>query len=177
MTTEATEWEARKQWAAAMVAFQAECPRLTKDSKVDTGSYSYNYATLDGILAHVGPILAKHGLSVTWGLASGDGTFGVICKVVHVGGHGEQSGIMAPFPKGANPMQALGSGITYLKRYTLAAALGLGTGEDDDGQGFVKGKAADADADTGWLDDMAPKQEKAEDPNAMRADFDDELPF
>lgn len=122
---------------AAWVAALAELGDVTKHrtATVPTkagGQYSYDYADLSDVLAHVKPILAKHDLAVVQDVVcSSMNTVGVATILVHVSGESHTFGpiLMAA---GSNP-QATGSAITYCRRYSLMAALGIAT-EDDDGQ-------------------------------------------
>lgn len=58
------------------------------------------------------------------------------CKITHIQGHSEETTLLAqPDASGSkNAIQAMGSTITYLERYTLLALTGLATHEDDDGK-------------------------------------------
>ena len=112
----------------ALSEFQQECPPIKKS---ETG-YGYNYASLDSILEVVNPLLAKHGLGYSQPL---DGK-SVKTILFHIeSGDTLESSIEIPqdVKLGAmNTFQALGSGITYLRRYSLASILGLVTEEDTD---------------------------------------------
>jgi ERF superfamily len=66
----------------------------------------------------------------------------VTCILTHELGHSEETTLMgAPDNSGSkNAIQAVGSTVTYLERYTLLAACGLSTkGSDNDGRGAVAG--------------------------------------
>ena len=58
----------------------------------------------------------------------------VECKLTHVGGHSETATLSAaPDASGSkNPVQAVGSTITYLERYTALCLLGIATDDMDD---------------------------------------------
>ena len=102
------------------------------------------YATLKDILAVVRPALAAHGVRIrqgadkSWPADDGGGMKGrlvpVYTDLIHVFSGGmERTTIEIPLLK-LDP-QAMGSAITYGKRYSLLAALGLATDEaDDDGE-------------------------------------------
>jgi hypothetical protein len=60
----------------------------------------------------------------------------VICVIGHADGYSEEASKLsaAPDTSGSkNPIQSIGSAVTYLERYTLRAALGLAAAKDDDG--------------------------------------------
>lgn len=125
--------EARKAFHVAMAGFQKESPKILKDAK----GHNSSYAKLPGIIAVVAPILSKNGLSHTWVTKTDDG-IEVTCKITHLLGHSEETSLSAaPDKSGSkNDIQAVGSTITYLQRYTLKAALGLAEADQgDDGAG------------------------------------------
>jgi hypothetical protein len=126
--------------AAALAKFHAECPKITKDTKNDY--FKSKYADLGTILAVVNPVLANCGLSVVQ-MPTGDNMLQTL--LLHQSGQwikGES--VMRPLEAvirrdankndimGITP-QALGSAITYQRRYALAAILSLCIDDDDDG--------------------------------------------
>ena len=150
-------WEkntARKEYVAAMSEFKKSAPpAILKHSKVDfttgKGRTNYNYANLGDVTTQVTPLLAKHGLHAAWETAMPqNGPISVTCHITHSAGHRESVTLSGPADMSGNKnaMQAIGSAVTYLQRYTLLAALGLATMEDDDGRG---GKDQQADATPG----------------------------
>lgn len=135
--------EARKAFHAAMAAFHSEPITIGKDKHVDYTSKSgirtqYDHATLGNIVKVVVPRLGMHDLSHSWEPARTEGgRVTVTCRVTHKQGHTESVTLDAPLDDsgGKNNIQALGSAITYLQRYTLIAILGLATeDQDDDGR-------------------------------------------
>lgn len=138
-------WEAanaRKAFDAAISAAKAQIPTISKNRGVGfesrrTGtSTSYRFADFGEISRVVSPILAAHGLSYRFRTQQGDKQVRVTCIVSHEGGHSEETTLQAPEDHSGNknPIQAIGSAVTFLQRYTLTAALGLATSEDDDGK-------------------------------------------
>lgn len=141
------EWEKReaeKSFRRAFAEFQAEKPDLKKTDiakiRTDKGEFSYNYNAISNIQKAIDPILAKHGLSYRWEQEQKDNKIKITCIVSHVDGHIERTWIEADADKSGakNSIQAIGSTITYLKRYTLEGALGLASGKDDDGKNTDK---------------------------------------
>lgn len=140
-------WEAsqaRKAFDEAMAAAKEEFqPILTnrrvafesKDkTKADT---NYKFEDLAQIERQVGPILTKNGLSYRYRTqAEPDQPVRVTCIVAHKSGHSEETSLAAGRDNSGNKnsIQAIGSTITYLQRYTLKAALGLAVAHDDDGK-------------------------------------------
>jgi hypothetical protein len=70
------------------------------------------------------------------------GNVGVTCHITHAQGHRESVSLKGPIDESGNKnrIQAVGSTVSYLERYTLLAALGLATGEDDDDVGGLRGE-------------------------------------
>jgi hypothetical protein len=80
--------------------------------------------------------LSKYGLSASWSVKQ-NGTISVTCKITHIKGHFEETTLSAASDTSGskNAIQAIGSTLTYLERYTLLALTGLATFDgDDDGQ-------------------------------------------
>ncbi|OFC98609.1 hypothetical protein BTGOE6_52540 [Bacillus wiedmannii] len=123
--------------AKSLVLFNSEVNKIAKDA--DNPFFKNNYATLDTIIDEIRPILSKHGLSIMQ-IPSGDGQ-NVTLKtlLLHETGEWLESDELTMKPVKNDP-QAVGSCITYARRYSLAAFLSLNTGEDDDGNGATYGK-------------------------------------
>jgi hypothetical protein len=134
-------WEqnqARKAYHEAMTAFKSNPPEIEKDKKVSYGNTKYNHASLANVTAKINSELSKYGLSASWTTAQSEKGVTVTCKISHVLGHSEETSLTAGLDKSGakNDIQALGSTISYLERYTILALTGLATSEmDDDGQG------------------------------------------
>lgn len=143
-------WEAgraRKAYVAAMTAFKQEAPAvLKKNDKVDfqssKGRTAYNYANLGSIVQEITAVLGKHHLSASWSTDQKGPDVTVTCNITHAAGHRESVTLTGPIDESGNKnrIQAVGSTVTYLQRYTLLAALGLATGEDDDGRQVTETK-------------------------------------
>lgn len=163
-------WEAsqaRKAFVAALTAFKADPPKIIKDKHVSyqtqKGITEYDHATLDQVCEIVGKALAEHGLSHTWEVKQNDNAaVEVTCVLTHAQGHSERVTLrgMPDDSGGKNPIQGIGSTVTYLQRYSLLAATGLAAAEDTDGRDEVEKISAeqkaqlidlmkDVEADTG----------------------------
>jgi hypothetical protein len=115
----------------ALAAAQGEFQPIVKDKTVDTGSYSYSYASLDKILAACRPALTKHGLAIVQQLEH-NGQPALRTELRHKDGGVVSSSF--PLPRMPESIQQLGSLLTYLRRYTITALLGIAAEEDDDGR-------------------------------------------
>lgn len=132
--------EAKKAYHVAMAQFKANPPKIDKDKTVSfsttTGKTSYDHASLANVTEKISEALSKCGLSASWKTQQ-NGNILVTCKITHVKGHSEETTLSAPADTSGskNAIQAIGSTITYLERYTLLALTGLATyDQDDDGK-------------------------------------------
>ena len=132
--------EARKAFDEAMALAKANMPAIVKTRKVDftskNGRTNYQYEDLASIMNQIGPVLSANGLSVRYRTsAEPNQPISVTCIISHRMGHSEENTLMAGRDDSGNKnsIQAIGSTVTYLQRYTLKAALGLAAAADDDG--------------------------------------------
>lgn len=134
--------EARKAYHDAMAAFKANPPEIEKDRsvviphKVGGGVTKYKHASLANVTTKINAALSVHGLSAAWKVAQADKLITVTCTITHRLGHSESTSLHgSPDDSGSkNAIQAVGSTISYLERYTLLALTGLATHDmDDDG--------------------------------------------
>lgn len=141
--------EARKAFEAAFQAFKAEAPPIYKESSVNYetrggGKTGYKFADLAHICEQIKPVLAKHGLSHRWDTTQTERGAVVTCYLTHVQGHSITASLEGPLDQsgGKNPIQALGSTVSYLQRYTLLTVTGLAPrGVDNDGNADGKSPA------------------------------------
>jgi ERF superfamily len=142
-----TAWEtnqARKAYSAAIAAFKANPPQVLKNVEVGYDSRrtgdrtSYKHEDLAELLAVVDPALAVHGLWAAFRVNTLDnGKIRVACVIGHADGHSEERAELSSAPDTSgnkNPVQSIGSVVSYLQRYTIKAALGLAAAKDDDGR-------------------------------------------
>ena len=134
--------EAKKAYVIAMAAFQADPPKIEKDRHVKfetaKGIVEYDHATLANVTSKINNALSKHGLSAGWKTSQDETRISVTCKITHIMGHSEETILKSAsdLTGGKNAIQAIGSAISYLQRYTLLSLTGLATFDmDDDGKG------------------------------------------
>lgn len=134
--------EARKAYHRAMAAFKADPPEIYKDASVGyahkkgDGSTNYKHATLANVAEKINRALSAHGLSASWKTEQSERGITVTCRIVHELGHHEETSLTAGADNSGkkNSIQAIGSTVSYLQRYTILALTGLATKEmDDDG--------------------------------------------
>ena len=137
--------------AAALVAFQADVTDVSKASQAkiqprdkSKPAFSFPYADLATILAHVRPVLAKHGLAVVQNVEC-DAEFASVWTVLlHESGEKRTFGPLQ-LPVGDDNKQTGGS-ITSARRFAILAALGIASvGEDagDEAGGRRSSRASD----------------------------------
>ena len=131
--------EAKKAYVAAMSAFKANPPIIEKDRHVEYktkagDTVSYDHATLANITEKINQSLSQHGLSAAWETNQENNDISVTCKITHVMGHSEKTTLRsgADLSGGKNAIQAIGSAVSYLQRYTLLSLVGLATVDMDD---------------------------------------------
>lgn len=136
---------AKQAFAAAIAAMQAEMPEVVERGKIKAqlkngGTMQTAFATFEDINAAVRPILQKHGFAITFRIKQLEGSIKVTAVLSHREGHSEETDIVLPSDASGskNAVQAVGSSVSYGKRYTMSALLNIATrGEDDDAAGAV----------------------------------------
>lgn len=125
------------EFSKALAGFNAEVGALAKDAK--NPFFKSDYLSLDKIIEETRPILQKHGLSVMQ-FPSGDGSnVSVTTMLLHTSGEYIESDPLVMKPVKNDP-QAIGSCISYARRYSYQAILSLNTGAEDDDGNLATGK-------------------------------------
>lgn len=102
---------------------------LTKDAK--NPFFKSNYVSLPNLSENIQPVLQKNGLLLQQPPVSVDGRTYVKTKITHVdSGETEEILTLVTSVKENDP-QAMGSGITYMRRFALMAYLGIAAEDDD----------------------------------------------
>jgi hypothetical protein len=143
--------EARKAYTDDMARAKQSPPTISKDKFVSfqtqKGVTEYTHATLGNVVRNIVAWLADHRFSHAWRTEHLEGgRIAVTCTLTHAMGHSESVSMEASKDDsgGKNNIQAVGSAITYLQRYTLLAITGLATeDQDDDGAGAEPQEAED----------------------------------
>ena len=130
--------QAEAEFNKAMVAAISEIPSFEES----TAGHHFKYATFEQINKIVKPILASHDLFMTFTTNFKDNGVYVTAAITHRAGYSRQTTGLFPFDTSGskNDIQAVGSAISYGKRYMQNALLNITThGEDDDGFASQKG--------------------------------------
>jgi len=141
--------QAAEAFARAVTSFQAECPVVKKSRRAEIRGkteYGYSFASFDDVMAAAAPILARHGIVVTFSFPPAEGPMiRVICRV-RVGTHVEETEMTVPVPvMSVNDTQRLGAAVSYAKRYALCAALNIVVSDEDDDAERLVTLASEAD--------------------------------
>jgi ERF superfamily. len=130
--------QARKAFDNAISLAKAEISPVVRNKK---GHNSTKYADFSAISNAIDHIITAHGLSYRFKSAQSD-RITVTCVLSHRDGHSEETTLSGPpdATGNKNAIQAIGSTITYLQRYTLIQSLGIAVTDDDDG---TKAKSAE----------------------------------
>ena len=172
---------AREAFVSAMNRFKASPPQIEKNKEVKFGQTQYKHATLDHVCDVVTKSLSQQGISHRWKVEQDKEWITVVCILTHELGHSEETKLVgcADNSGSKNSIQAIGSTVTYLQRYTLLAATGLAASNSDDDGGSPKMENLQEQLD--WIancstveelkriyDSAYDKAKKAKDQNAMR---------
>lgn len=121
--------QAKQAFDAAMGEMKKSIPAIIKTKLADmAGKYSYKYATLEDICDKLDPVLVGHGFGYRWTTHPSDKGVVIGCILTHLQGHSEETLMpVAPHDStgGKNAIQAIGSTLSYLQRYSLLMALGI----------------------------------------------------
>ena len=136
---------------SAMAKFQGQLDNATKGK----AGHGYKYADLAAVINAAKEPLSANGLSVTQLLGTNAaGNHSLITMLAHSSGQYMSSETELPKAvlqggAGKNPVQVIGSAITYFRRYSYAAIIGMAQ-EDDDGQS-VQQPAQTTEPEKPWL--------------------------
>lgn len=146
LQNDAEDRQAKRAFNMALSEMLGEIPVIAK-----TGINTFQgtkFAKLEDVVEITRPILNKYGFSITYKQeqqmmenikTEPNSIFcmmTVTCILKHREGHEESNSIQLPIAtiKGQTPIQAMGMGSTYGRRYTLMQALNIATsGDDNDG--------------------------------------------
>ena len=130
-------WEgkqAEKAFNQAMADFSMNLPTIEKTVYVE--HFDGYHADLGLMAKMIREAMAPHGLSFSWKTEQGD-KITVSCVIKHRDGHSQSVTLSsaADTSGGKNAIQAIGSAVKYLERYTLESATGIvASSGDDDGK-------------------------------------------
>lgn len=142
---------ARKEFAAALAEMQSEMPVIEENGRIEvrkrdaktgdrTGEVqqSTTYALWEDINEAIRPVMKAHGFALMFRTGqTPEGKIIVTGILSHRAGHSEETTmiLMHDSTGSKNSVQAMGSSLSYGKRYTAGLLLNITSrGEDDDGE-------------------------------------------
>lgn len=120
--------ESIKSFFIALNAFQTETFGVKKNA--ENPFFQSGYATYAQIWSSIRDTFVAHGFSISHGSAPYEKGVGVITQITHISGEWIRTTVNLPLQK-FDP-QAVGSALSYGRRYNLTGLLGIAI-EDDDG--------------------------------------------
>lgn len=131
--------DAKAAYTRALAALQQELPAIVERGGIKNkgGETQSTYALWEDINATIKPLLQKHGFALSFRIGQNAEKVTVTGVLSHVEGHSEDTTMFLPVDTSGskNAVQAVGSSISYGKRYTATALLNLTSrGDDDDGK-------------------------------------------
>lgn len=128
------ERNAKAAFNASFARMQTELPAIEKNGKSNNGKYGLWEDIQDGIV----PVLSRHGFALSFKTKVENDAITVTAILRHEEGHDDSTDLKLPTDKSGskNAVQAVGSSVSYGKRYAACALLNIRVGgEDDDGLG------------------------------------------
>lgn len=116
----------------ALVLAIAHCQNVAAN-KINP-HFKSKYYDLGELLSEIKPCLAEYGLAIVQYPSSLDNKLSLHTKIYHVSGHEFDMGELSVSTAGLN-LQATGSALTYLRRYSLSSITGVAMGEKEDDDG------------------------------------------
>ena len=133
--------QAEQQFQIDMAKMQAELPVIDRNGAIQVkGVVRSKYAKFEDINKAALPIMQKYGFSITFETQQANEYINVIGVLRHRSGHKQSTQLQIPYDQSGakNAVQAVGSSVSYGKRYVMTALLNITTsGDDDDGQSAV----------------------------------------
>jgi hypothetical protein len=138
---------AKQSYMSAFAQMQPHLPAVIRAGKTNNATY----AKFEDIVATIQEVLGQYGFGFSHRVNQTEGKIEVTCILSHRDGHSEETLFIAPADTSGskNAVQAIGSTVSYGKRYTLNALLGIATkDEDNNGNGAIVDTKKSAEIDT-----------------------------
>ena len=158
LSERAQSTRSRAAFAADLALMQPKLPSIDRKGAIvvpadgKRAERNTPYARLEDIMEAIKAPLAEHGFAVTFRVASApDGKILVTGILMHRDGHSVETSFPLPHDSSGakNSVQAIGSSITYGRRYTLLSLLNITShapmDADDDAKKAGQGETIDAE--------------------------------
>jgi hypothetical protein len=163
----ANKRNAEAAFNAALAAMQADLPTVRERGGIKNrdGNIQSKYALWEDINAAILPLLKEHGFSLTFRQEQKENGICVTGVLSHREGHSERTSITLPADQsgGKNAVQAVGSSVSYGKRYTAGMLLNLTSADieaDDDADSAAPSPAGPITPAGGAWDSMDADQKR-----------------
>jgi len=133
--------ESLKEIFTAISLAQGEFRPAKKDAT--NPFFKSKYADFEDVVNAVRPSLLKYGLSFIQMPTVDNAAFFLVTRICHKSGEWIEAAY--PIKTAKEDAQALGSAVTYARRYALQSALGVVTSEHDDDGNSASGKGDSVD--------------------------------
>lgn len=171
-TTTPLDTNATPDLNAALAKAQGQMGPALKDS--NNPAFKSKFASLASVIEACRP-LSDNGIAYTQH-TSAQGRQVSVCTILrHASGQVLDCGVMTAGAKDESP-QAIGSVVTYLRRYSLMAAVGLAADDDDGNAASGRGGGDDTWRD-GQREQAPPRAAAKADPNHHASWASDQAPF
>ena len=112
-----------------------ECQKELKNLSPDANGYNYKYLTLHKLIKETKPILMKNNIVCVQSVGQTEIGVSITTRLQHVSGEYFEDTFSLPptNSKSMNDVQAMGSSISYGRRYGMGTMLGISVDDDDDG--------------------------------------------
>jgi len=158
--------QAERLYNEDFAAMQTELPAIEKRGTSNNGKY----AKWEDIQEAILPVTSKFGFAVTHKTRVEADRVIVTCIVRHRDGHQDQTELPLPLDTSGskNNVQAVGSSVSYGKRYTASALLGIRVDGDDDDGNKAQGKKPSKAKSRGLYADMQAELRQCMNMDALR---------
>lgn len=138
MQQQVVDRHAKTAFLAAFAKLQSELPAAARKG---TGHNAKKYARFEDVMEAIRPHLARHGFSLSHRINTDGNVVRVTGVLGHCDGHSEQTEMVLPpdTSGGKTAVHAMGSSISYGKRYVTLTLTGIATEDDDDGKKATAG--------------------------------------
>ncbi len=114
--------DAEKQFSAAFVALQSDLPVIVATTIIPNRG---KYERFEDVMRVVGPLLVKHGFTVSFSMDFREGRILETCTLRHVGGHSQSNSFAVRTGKADSDTQADCKAATTAKRNALLNCLNI----------------------------------------------------
>ena len=118
---------AERAFTAAFVALQSDLPTIVASSVIQNRG---KYERFEDLMHEVGPLLIRHGFTVSFSMDFNDSRIVETCHLKHVAGHSQSNSFAVRTGKGDTDTQADCKAATTAKRYAFMNALNLVVRQD-----------------------------------------------